>query len=592
MYKKALLLVLLTALVASCGGGGGGGSPSGHPGTLIGIDVRPELFSEDIRYVGAGETIQFVARGNYSDGDNGVALTGVNWSSEAPLVASVDGTGLVTGVVLGNATVTARIGGISGTNTVGVTAPSTGWSKVSVGKDHVLAVKADGSLWSWYYTTSYSFTSFGQLGNGSAALVYTPVQVGTDTNWASVSAGYYRSFALKKDGTLWSWGENTNGELGDGSTVNRNVPTQIGTSTNWASISTKWDHTLALQKNGTLWGWGYNIWDQLGISAASLGYAYYAITPTQIGIATDWAMVSTGEAHSMAIKTDGSLWAWGTSEHGELGNSITSGYFNRYFTPTRIGTETNWSKVAAGFWNTLAVKTDGSLYGWGYDYASDSSPTAISPTRMGAENNWSDVTQGYSYGIASKSDGSLWSTRTHDVVGNVGPTQRVGAATGWISASVGESFSTLAINSNGIMSTLDSSNPGPIVDIPINGTGAGPSPSVVAPPPPSSSGGTGGLTGTWCASASGDQNCWVFDNNTGSSNGKFYQKSINQYSGTLTNTMTWSANGSTLTYKFTRSTLTNSSYNYDDAVNIGPYAFPYTLTSTTFTFQGVNFFKQ
>ncbi len=112
----------------------------------------------------------------------------------------------------------------------------------------------------------------------------------------------------------------------------------------------------------------------------------------------------------------------------------------------------------------------------------------------------------------------------------------------------------------------------------------------------STGGGTtaAGLTGTWCTDAAGNQNCWVFDNETGSSNGKFYQQSINEYSGTLTNTMTWSVNPSagTLTYSFTRSTLSNSAYNYDKAVNLGPYTFAYTVTGTTFRFQGIDFNKR
>ncbi len=103
-----------------------------------------------------------------------------------------------------------------------------------------------------------------------------------------------------------------------------------------------------------------------------------------------------------------------------------------------------------------------------------------------------------------------------------------------------------------------------------------------------------GLRGTWCTNVAGNQNCWVFDNDTGSTNGKFYQQSINQYSGTLTNTMTWSVNASagTMTYRFTRSTLTNSSYAYDNVVNLGPYTFPFTVSSTVFRFQNINFNRQ
>lgn len=105
---------------------------------------------------------------------------------------------------------------------------------------------------------------------------------------------------------------------------------------------------------------------------------------------------------------------------------------------------------------------------------------------------------------------------------------------------------------------------------------------------------TGGLAGTWCADVSGNQNCWVFDSATTSTTGSFYQQSINQYAGTLTNTMTWSANttAKTLTYRFTYSKLTNSASNYEQPINGSTYTFGYTLSGTTFTFQGINFLKQ
>ncbi|WP_426173712.1 DUF4214 domain-containing protein [Massilia sp. TWR1-2-2] len=101
-----------------------------------------------------------------------------------------------------------------------------------------------------------------------------------------------------------------------------------------------------------------------------------------------------------------------------------------------------------------------------------------------------------------------------------------------------------------------------------------------------------GLKGTWCTDTAGNQNCWVFDNETGSNTGKFYQQSINQYSGTLTNTMTWSTDGRSLTYRFTNSALTNSPYAYNKPVSMAAVTFPYTLTATVFRFQNIDFYRQ
>jgi alpha-tubulin suppressor-like RCC1 family protein len=101
-----------------------------------------------------------------------------------------------------------------------------------------------------------------------------------------------------------------------------------------------------------------------------------------------------------------------------------------------------------------------------------------------------------------------------------------------------------------------------------------------------------GLKGTWCTDTGGNQNCWVFDNETGSSTGKFYQQSINQYAGTLTNTMTWSTDGRSITYRFTRTELTNSPYAYSNPVSMAAVTFPYTVTSTVFRFQNIDFYRQ
>jgi alpha-tubulin suppressor-like RCC1 family protein len=88
--------------------------------------------------------------------------------------------------------------------------------------------------------------------------------MGTATNWASVTAGYGHTVAIKTDGTLWAWGYNGDGELGDGTTVDKNIPVQIGTATNWKSVAAGLVHTVAIKTDGTLWAWGFNGSGQLG----------------------------------------------------------------------------------------------------------------------------------------------------------------------------------------------------------------------------------------------------------------------------------------------------------------------------------------
>src|SRR3989344_1483851 len=124
--------------------------------------------------------------------------------------------------------------------------------QISARYKHTIAIKSDGTLWAWGYNL------YGQLGDGTTSQRNSPVQIGTDNNWVSISAGGYHTIAIKSDGTLWAWGSNDYGQLGDGTMVDKTTPAQIGTDANWVSISAGDYHTIALKSDGTLWAWGRN----------------------------------------------------------------------------------------------------------------------------------------------------------------------------------------------------------------------------------------------------------------------------------------------------------------------------------------------
>ncbi len=279
------------------------------------------------------------------------------------------------------------------------------WKDLSAGGIHSLAVKDNGTLWSWGYN------SYGQLGDGTNNDRNTPAQVGSSTSWSAVSGGYYHSLAIQDDGTLWSWGYNYRGQLGDGTNNDRNTPAQVGSATNWTAVAGGSYHSMALKNDGTLWSWGGNWVGQLGD-----GTNNNRNTPAQVGSATNWAVVSTGSFHNLALKTNGTLWSWGNNDYGQLGDGT---HENNKFSPTQVGSATNWKAVSAGHYHSLALKNDGTLWSWGaneYGQLGDGNHGSgeghqydrHSPARVGTGNDWVAVSAGEKLSLALKEDGTLW----------------------------------------------------------------------------------------------------------------------------------------------------------------------------------------
>lgn len=270
------------------------------------------------------------------------------------------------------------------------------WQSISGGDYHSLAIKNDGTLWAWGDNGLY------QLGDNTEVDKYIPTQIGTANNWVKVHAGYRTSFGIKADGTLWGWGYNSGSKLGYGpATYVVTTPTQIGTDTNWLSIRDGWSHTIALKTDGTLWAWGLNENGQLGDNTT-----VNKITPTQIGTATNWQTIATGTNYSLAIKTDGTLWFWGS-------RSTLYGITSQNNIPTQIGTATNWLKLDGNQWHIAAIKTDGTLWTMGENSSGQlGDGTTISrttPIQVGTATDWRDVSVGNRYTIATKNNLSFWS---------------------------------------------------------------------------------------------------------------------------------------------------------------------------------------
>jgi alpha-tubulin suppressor-like RCC1 family protein len=233
----------------------------------------------------------------------------------------------------------------------------TDWKTISTGTIHVIGLKLNNSLWSW------GNNQYGQLGDGTSGNIQTiPIQIGTDTNWQIVSAGGYHTLAIKNDGTLWTWGRNNYGQLGDGTLIDKSVPTQIGTNTNWQSISASTSNSLALKTDGTLWAWGYNNAGQVGNGINN--FTPISI-PTQVGTDTDWGKIATARWCCYAIKQNGKLYHFGANGSAQGGNGTTTP--SAITTPTQVGNDANWSSVYSNLEYAMSLKSNGNLYSWGYN---------------------------------------------------------------------------------------------------------------------------------------------------------------------------------------------------------------------------------
>lgn len=329
------------------------------------------------------------------------------------------------------------------------------WSTVVQGYRHGLAIKMDGSLW------TYGDNYYGELGhNNNTIKVYNPTRVGTSYDWAYAVGGYFTSFAIKKDGTLWAWGLNDHGQLGIGNATHKSSPVQVGSLNTWKQIACADGMTAGLQKDGTLWIWGFDY-------RAPSGPTVQWSSPIQIGALTDWSQIACAYGSVHGIKNDGTLWTFGLSSHGILGDGTNI----QKSSPVQIGALNTWKTIAGGYFEMGATKTDGTLWTWGYNpYGALGIGDVVDrsvPTQVGSLTNWKYVQGGYFHMAGLKTDGTIWAwgrnnsgqLGQNDFVDRSSPVQ-IGSLTNWISISSGGGETVQMMRNDGITMSTESGGTG------------------------------------------------------------------------------------------------------------------------------------
>ncbi len=331
---------------------------------------------------------------------------------------------------------------------VSVVGGFTDWITTEAACAHTLATRKNGTAWAW------GINSTGNLGDGTTVNRSSPVSVvGGFTDWCYVS-GYLSSAAIRTNGTLWTWGSNAQAHLGDNSTVNKSSPVSVvGGFNDWCQVSVSSIHVSAVRTNGTLWAWGGNNIGQLGDNTGTDRSSPVSV----IGNITNWCQVSSGFRFSAAVTTDSEIWAWGENSCGKLGNNSTT---NRSSPVKVVGGFTDWCQVSVARQHAAAVRNNGSIWTWGCNAQAQlgdnstvdrSSPVSV----VGGFTDWCYVDAMCISTAGVRLNGRIWSWGNPDL-GQLGDNQTVttrsspvalcGAVEGWYCVTGAESHrSAIAI---------------------------------------------------------------------------------------------------------------------------------------------------
>lgn len=293
-------------------------------------------------------------------------------------------------------------------------------------------------MWGWGNNPS------GRLADNTTINRSSPVQeITCSTNWCNISAAHYHMAGLKADGSIWSWGCGTNGGLGDNSTICKSSPVrEVSSGTSWCCVCAGHYFAAALKTDGSLWTWGSNQSGRLGNNAGP----NESSPVREISSGTTWRQLSTSWCHTLALKSDGTMWGWGRNNNGNLGDNTT---VDRSSPVQEISVASTWCSLATGIDSSSAIKNDGTLWTWGNGangkLGNNSTISRSSPAQEFTASTWLCVETGPAHMIAIKAGGSLW-TWGCGVCGRLGnnsvaqtssPVQEASLSTTWCEINAG-----------------------------------------------------------------------------------------------------------------------------------------------------------
>ena len=306
-----------------------------------------------------------------------------------------------------------------------ITAPTTissNVAQVSVGRQAAAFIKTDGSLWSWGNNTqgqlglSWTTSSLGI--NPSYGPEFSPFL--SNSNWKIFGTpNALQNFAIQSNGTLWGWGFNQYGQIGNNTnTTPQSSPTQVGFFSTWSQVTPGKYQTLGILSNGTLWAWGNNSYGQLGLNdlASTNGPGGYS-KPIQI-LPFSTSQINPynyGNDVNIIIQSNGTLWGWGNGSNNQLG--LNDNVIRS--SPIQIGSLSTWTQIANGYFDTLAIQSNGTLWSWGYNsfglLGLSDTTNRSTPTQVGTLSVWTQVSSGTYPILAIQSNGTLWSWGANDL---------------------------------------------------------------------------------------------------------------------------------------------------------------------------------